>query len=325
MPIRFLAGVTVALLLASCASSADGVSEQNAGVDPGITRVEAVEQFMTESFLPRSEAECVVDQLFVLRGDYDIGTTQAQGFDTASIIDDCASRLAAGSPSSAGEAVIPLAVVEPGEVASGQLLVNGRLVDYVTSTPPGFRMGDPAPVLLALPPGGQDIGITSGVVEAMLHQQATLRGWVVVSPALPTGCCWHDTENTKLIPEMLAWLNSWVSIEGGRPHIGGMSNGGVSAFHIVAEYPVAFQSLSGFPGFPNVQADVDALGEIAHVPVRLWVGGDDTAWLEAMQSTVRELKANGGNATLTVYPGEPHVIQSTQDGIAIFDALDALR
>ncbi len=97
------------------------------------------------------------------------------------------------------------------------------------------------------------------------------------------------------------------------------------AFHIALQDPSQFRSLLAFPGFPQTQADQDALTTLVDIPVRLWVGGDDPSWLTSMETTAQELRTVGGDVELFVLRGEPHVLQSTSNGIAFFNELDAAR
>ena len=79
------------------------------------------------------------------------------------------------------------AAISPGGLSVGQVEIDGTTLDYVTVVPAGFELGDTAPGLLALPPGGQDLALTQSIVNGVYQTEALARGWVVVSPAAPNG------------------------------------------------------------------------------------------------------------------------------------------
>ncbi len=215
--------------------------------------------------------------------------------------------------------------LEPGALVDGTLTVDGAQIDYVAVAPAGFEVGDTAPVLLAFPPGGQDIDTTRSVAEQTYLTEATERGWVVFSPASPVGGDLWFGESSRLVPAVMDWIETWVIPEGGSVHVAGVSNGGLSTFAAAALVPDRVQSLLTFPGFPRDQAARAALPELADVPVRMFVGETDTSWAEPMQETADVLDELGGDITFEIVPGEGHIIGALRDGVRIFDELDAVR
>ena len=216
-------------------------------------------------------------------------------------------------------------VIVPGEMATGVLTLDGRTVDYVTVTPDGFEQGDTAPVMIAFPPGGQDPELTRSVVEGIYRDEALARGWVVVSPAAPRdGSLWFDASET-LSSELLDWVGGWVEPEGDRFHIVGVSNGGLSSFRVAGDHPDRVKSIVVFPGYPRSDDDRDALDDLAGIPVRMFVGGEDPTWITPMEDTEAALLALGGDVELEIVPGEGHIMGSLSDGARIFDELDAAR
>ena len=214
--------------------------------------------------------------------------------------------------------------VTPGGLAVGELSIDGTIVSYVTVVPDGFEAGGTAPVLVAFPPGGQDLALTRAIVEGTYLSEAVTRGWVVVSPAAPEGQLYFNGSEA-LVPALLDWIESWVTLSGGRLHLAGISNGGISAFRVAGQNPDRFQSILVFPGFPSSDADREALADLAGVPVRIFVGEQDTGWIGSMEQTRATLADLGGDVTLEIVPDEGHVIRSLSDGVRIFDELDALR
>jgi predicted esterase len=214
--------------------------------------------------------------------------------------------------------------VEPGESAVGVVDIDGVAIDYVTAVPDGFSLGDPAPVMLALPPGGQGLDLTRSVLDGTYLPEAIARGWVVVSPAAPDGELFFNGSET-LIPGFIEWISTWVDVESDTPHLVGVSNGGISAFRVATADPGSVQSLLVFPGFPRGDDDRAALTNLGDLPVRMFVGESDTGWVEPMQDALDALLAAGSDVTLEIVPGEGHIIGTLRDGRRIFDELDALR
>lgn len=215
--------------------------------------------------------------------------------------------------------------VTPGAMSEGSLEVDGQTVDYVVVTPDGFSVGDTAPVLVAFPPGGQTIDLTRSTAEQTYLTEAVERGWVVFSPAAPTdGPLWFN-ESAALVPSILDWIETWVRPEGGDVHVAGISNGGLSTFAAATLVPDRVQSLVVFPGFARGDEARAGLADLSEVPVRMFVGGNDAAWIEPMQSTADTLAVLGGDATLEVIAGAGHIIGPLRDGVRIFDELDANR
>lgn len=230
----------------------------------------------------------------------------------------------APSPSPAAAAPTTAPAIAPGGLAVGQVAINGTTIDYVTVVPADFAAGDSVPVMLAMPPGQQDLDLTQSVVERRYMAEALARGWVVVRPAAPDSLLYFDGSEA-LIPGFLAWMRTWVAPEGGSPHLVGVSNGGISAFRIAAGDPTSIQSLLVFPGFARSDEDRAALPLLADIPVRLFVDSEDMSWIPAMQEAHDILLNSGADVTLEIFAGEGHIIESLSDGVRIFDELEATR
>lgn len=191
-------------------------------------------------------------------------------------------------------------------------LGDGTQLAYAVVLPAGYTPATPAPVLLALPPGPQ----TRDMVEAGLglwQRAAQERGWVVVSPIAPGGRLFFQGSEVYL-PEFLDYIAATYPPEGGQFHLAGISNGGISAFRIAGQHPELFRSLLVTPGLPRSADDRTALERIAALPVAMFVGELDQGWVAPMQQTAEALRNLGADVTLTIVPGEGHVIQSLDGG-----------
>ena len=200
--------------------------------------------------------------------------------------------------------------------------VDGTDIDVVMIVPPGLEKG--ARVLFALPPGGQDLELTTNIVEQIYEDRALDRGWVVASPAAPDGTLFFSGSE-ELVPGLLDQLADRFEPAGGKFALMGVSNGGLSSFRIARVAGVdRFSSLSAFPGYASGGEDEAYVEELSAIPVRLYVGGDDTGWLNPMTELEQQLKDLGGDVELTVFPGEGHIIEPLRDGQVLFDDLDSM-
>jgi pimeloyl-ACP methyl ester carboxylesterase len=198
-------------------------------------------------------------------------------------------------------------------------LSDGDVLQYALWLPDDFDGDRSYPVLMALPPGPQ----TLGMVQAGLGtwQTGPARGWVVVSPVAPGGRLFFQGSEVH-IPALLDAVADEVEIEG--VHLGGISNGGRSAFRIARLDPDRYTSLVALPGYPPERADSDALDLLTGLPVRMFVGENDGGWVQRSQDAADRLRELGGDVELTVVPNEGHVIRSLT-GRELFDLLDSLR
>ena len=200
---------------------------------------------------------------------------------------------------------------------------DGDRLRYALALPNGFEPSTTYPVLLAFPPGPQ----TEPMVEAGFGRywgdQASARDWIVVSPVAPDGQLFHQGAE-RLIPALLDRIASEFQIEGGRFHVAGWSNGGRSAFRVALEHPSRVQSLVVLPGGPPTDRDVALLDRLAGIPIRMFAGALDAAWVDRMRDTEARLKELGIDVETTTLPGDGHVPASL-DGDPIMELLEGLR
>jgi pimeloyl-ACP methyl ester carboxylesterase len=103
----------------------------------------------------------------------------------------------------------------------------------------------------------------------------------VVVPAASGGELFFE-EGARVFPEFIVKLLEDFKAEGGKFHIAGMSNGGLSAFHIAAMYPECFLSATGFPRYliDRTPGRVKALSGIC---LNYACRGIDPEWAAAMK------------------------------------------
>ncbi|MEO8267609.1 MAG: hypothetical protein ABI706_19070 [Ilumatobacteraceae bacterium] len=201
---------------------------------------------------------------------------------------------------------------------------DGTVIDYVLLVPPGRTTGQPGKVLFTFPPGGQDLDVTTRIVEDRWHDEALVRGWVVVSPAAPSTGLFYDDPSAQLVPELLDKIAVDYPPEDGRFDLAGVSNGGLSAFKAALTFPERFRSLVVFPGYSQAGGDDPNLSKLKGIGVSMFVGGDDTGWRKASEQTEQTLKGLGYPVELHVVAGSGHIIESLT-GADLFDAIERVR
>ena len=155
--------------------------------------------------------------------------------------------------------------------------------------------------------------------------EAQRRGYIVVIPAAPAGRLFYE-EGARVFPKFLDQLLNEYKIRDSKFHIAGMSNGGLSAFHIAASYPQYFWSVTGFPGYlPD--ATPQRVSALAKLCVNMHVGELDSGWREDMEKQAAAFRAKGMTVRITVEKGENHVIRAlTGDGAArLFEEIEEAR
>ena len=127
-----------------------------------------------------------------------------------------------------------------------------------------------------------------------------------------------------MLAEFLDKLLADYKIRDRKFHIAGMSNGGISAFHIAASYPQYFVSVIGFPGYlPD--ATTQRVNALAKMCLYMHVGELDSDWRQTMQEQDSTFRAKAYQIKLTVEKGQSHVIGTlTGNGAArLFEEIEA--
>lgn len=186
-------------------------------------------------------------------------------------------------------------------------LADGTLINYIVALPPGYQENRSYPILLALPPGRQTLRMAEAGLRRFWGIGAEKKGFVVISPAAPKGKPYYKT-GAALIPGFLAAIEKIYKVQGGRFHIAGSSNGGVSAFAIARRTPKLFQSLTALAGFPEAPEDFQRLDRLGGLKITMIVGDGDLYWKEGMQKTVARLEQLGQNPYFEIIPRNGHFL-----------------
>ena len=196
--------------------------------------------------------------------------------------------------------------------------IDGTEIEYAALLPPDFDPAKSYPLLLALPPGGQNQRMVDAGLETF-WQRGALYGFVIVSPVKPADSNYMDAASL-LLPGFVAYLHDTFNIEG-KPHLGGVSNGGISTFKAGLERPDLYQSLTVLPGYARSGTDLSTLGDLK---ITLYVGEHDGAWVTNSERTHERLVDVGHpDVVLEIFVDEGHLIESlTANGAGkIFERL----
>jgi predicted peptidase len=186
--------------------------------------------------------------------------------------------------------------------------VAGMFLHYKVVLPTDYDPSRAYPGVLAFPPGGQTMDMVQVTLFGNWAVEAQKRGYIVVIPAAPVGTLFTK-EGGKVFPEFLDKLLNDYKIRDHKFHAAGMSNGGLSAFHIAASYPQYFVSVTGFPGYlPDPTPE--RVNALANFCIYMHVGELDERWLNSMHKQAAEFRAKGYSVRITVEPGEEHVIRA---------------
>jgi len=123
--------------------------------------------------------------------------------------------------------------------------------------------------------------------------------FIVVSPQLEDGARWDPGRLHRL----LGALQDRLHIDPRRCLGTGLSLGGFGVWHWATAYPRDLAAIAPVCGF----GDPAKVAAMRHVPVRAYHGDQDLAVpLAPHVACVEALRAAGGSASLTVYPGVGH-------------------
>ena len=196
-------------------------------------------------------------------------------------------------------------------------------INYALILPESYKSDESYPALLALPPGEQGMAQVNMAINKYYIRQSIQRNWIVISPAAPGGIKYFNGSEIY-IPMLCDALEEVFNIEGGRFHIAGISNGGVSAFRIGVIYSERIQSLTVFPGTPLSQ-DTSLLNNIADIPITMyWGAQEDPELITEMERTIQTLERLGADVNYREWENEGHIIDSLTPE-DLFDLLDGYR
>ena len=230
-----------------------------------------------------------------------------------------------GIPPAIAIAVYMMAAAQPlhAEVKAMTKKVAGTTVHYKVVLPNGYDPGKEYPGILAFGGGPQTMNTVDRTLMRNFREEAEKRGYIVIAPAAPAGQVFFQG-GARIVPEFLTMVLADYKIQHGRFHIAGPSNGGIAAFHVAAEHPQYFLSVTAFPGY-MWEPSAAKLQAISQMCVFMYVGELDTyMWHGEMKNEAEFLRSRGTRARYTVEKGQPHGLDTLAGANAgrLFDGFE---
>jgi len=182
-------------------------------------------------------------------------------------------------------------------------------VHYKVVLPDGYDPGRTYPGVLVFGGGPQTMRTVDGALSRNFRAEAERRGYIVVAPAAPNGDLFFQ-RGARIFPQFLDKVLSDYAIQHGKFHVAGPSNGGIAAFHVAAENPEYFLSVTAFPGY-MWQPSTAKLQAISKLCVFMYVGeSDEYKWHDEMKRETEFLSATGTLARYTLEKGQAHRLET---------------
>jgi predicted peptidase len=220
-----------------------------------------------------------------------------------------------------------LAVILPALPALADILVKhadiaGTSLYYKVILPKDYDPTKEYPAVIAFPGGAQTMPMVDGMIARNLKLQADKHGYIVAVLSAPAAGRFYEG-GAVVFPAFLDKLLAEYKIRGGKFHIAGISNGGLSSFHIAASYPKYFWSVTGFPGY-LINASPERLSALQGMCLNMHVGELDTEWLKTMQMQAAIFRDKGMKVRFTIEKGQGHVMTTLEGAGAarLFDQFD---
>jgi len=202
---------------------------------------------------------------------------------------------------------------------------SGKEITYAVILPELYDASAAYPVLLALPPGEQRKSQVQWAINKYWIRRSIQKNWIVISPVSPGFVTLFHTGNETLIPEFMDMLEQEYNVEGGKFHVAGISNGGLSGFKITLNDTARVRSLTVFPGVPPEESDYNRLQRLQNIEVAIYVGAlDSDDWVNETARTITIFDSLGVNYTTQTFANDGHVINSITSEF-LFTVLDGFR
>lgn len=123
--------------------------------------------------------------------------------------------------------------------------------------------------------------------------------FIVVSPQCPKGRWWEPVELVALLDE----ISNKYEVDADRIYVTGLSMGGFGTWRLAFHAPDKLAAIAPICG----GGEKYWTKQFAHLPVWAFHGAKDPVVpVERSQAMIEELKNNGGNPKLTIYPEAGH-------------------
>jgi poly(3-hydroxybutyrate) depolymerase len=188
--------------------------------------------------------------------------------------------------------------------------ISGTKLQYKVILPNGYDPAKAYPAILAFPGGPQAMSMVEGTVARNWREQAESLGYIVIVPAAPNGDLFFE-EGDRVFPAFIVKLLGDFKILQNKFHIAGVSNGGLSAFHIASLYPQYFWSVTGLPGFLD-EATPERMRALAKMCIYMYAGEMDPGWLRSEREEAGKFRGQGFTVEFNEEKGQGHVMRTLE-------------
>jgi poly(3-hydroxybutyrate) depolymerase len=202
---------------------------------------------------------------------------------------------------------------------------GGLRLTYKVLLPTGYDPSREYPTVLVFTGGPQQMRGAEGTVNSDWRPEAEKRGYIVVSPASPDGSLFFERAD-RVFPAFLDQLLKDYHVKGGRLHVAGHSNGGLSAFHVAAAHPRYFSTVTGYPGLLD-GPDTAKMAVLKGMCIYMHVGDMDGGWRDAMKMQADQLKKQGYRVAFTVEKNQVHRLKAAELNLPVrlLDEIESCR
>jgi poly(3-hydroxybutyrate) depolymerase len=204
-------------------------------------------------------------------------------------------------------------------------LFGGLKLTYKVVLPPGYDAAQTYPVILVFTGGPQSLQMAERTLSVDWRQEAERRRYIVISPGTPNGALFFEGAD-RVFPAFLDQILRDYRVRGGKLHVAGHSNGGLSAFHVAALYPRYFATLTGYPGLLDA-GDVSRAAALKPLCIFMHVGDMDDGWRRAMQEQSDNLARQGYRMRFTVEKNQVHRLDAPALNLSprLFDQIESCQ
>jgi poly(3-hydroxybutyrate) depolymerase len=203
---------------------------------------------------------------------------------------------------------------------------GGLPLTYKVLLPPGYDAARTYPAVLVFTGGPQQLRGAENTVNADWRAEAEKRGYIVISPGTPDGSLFFERAD-RVFPEFLAAILRDYKVRGGKLHVAGHSNGGLSAFHVAAKYPQYFLTVTGYPGLFQSASDPDRISVLKPMCLFMHVGDQDPSWSSAMEQQAERLQKQGFRIRYQVEKNQVHRLRAAEIDLSrrLFDQIEGCK
>jgi poly(3-hydroxybutyrate) depolymerase len=204
-------------------------------------------------------------------------------------------------------------------------LFGGLTLTYKVLLPPGYDGKQAYPAVLVFTGGPQSLEMAERTLSVDWRQEAERRRYIVISPGTPDGALFFQRAD-RVFPSFLDQILRDYRVRGGKLHVAGHSNGGLSAFHVAALYPQYFATLTGYPGLLDA-GDISRAAALKPLCIFMHVGEMDEGWRRAMQEQSDNLARQGYRIRFTVEKNQIHRLNAPTINLSprLFDQIESCQ